>query len=114
MFQKQSRKAQQSNLPNVTRYPKTPATIHIDNKTTRPQKDLQIHLPHQPNKPSTEEINNIRNQLIANIATEFQFNNIKVTYTRAPNIGSICKKYALEYYINTNNNNYNNTVLGQL
>ena len=104
IFQKQSRRAQLSNLPIVTRYPKTPSITSIDNSTTDPQKDLHIHLPHHPNNPSTEDISKIGNQLIADIATEFKFNNIKVTYSRAPNIGSICKKHALEYYINTNRN----------
>ena len=59
IFQKQSRQAQQSNLPIVTRYSKTPATVSNDNSTTSPQKDLHIHLPHRPKNPSTEDISNI-------------------------------------------------------
>ena len=61
IFKKQSRKAQQSNLPIVTRYPKTPSNVSNDNNTNKPQKDLQIHLPHHRNNSSTEDISNIGN-----------------------------------------------------
>ena len=98
IFKKQSIKAQKSAMPIVTRHPKpTP-----NNDSDAINKDLYIHIPHHPNNPTTDDLRNIANTLKEEISPHFDFNRVMITYSKAPNIGDICKKHQLEDYIDTN------------
>ena len=99
-FNTESIKAQRSSLPIVTLKPKD--TLFRD---TDHNKDLYIHLPHHPNNPTTLELRNLTNILKDAIKPEIDINRVIIAFSKAPNIGDICKKQQLEYYIDTNTPN---------
>jgi len=97
-FTKAMKKVITSQLPNPTLQPPT----NDDDDT--PNKDLYIHLPHHPNNPSTSELRTIANNLKEEITkqTNLDVERIMIAYSKAPNIGDMCKRHQMEYYINTN------------
>ena len=97
IFEKESAKAFKSSIPVVTREPPT----YISNNNTPKNNNIYIHLPHHPNNPSHKELQAITNVLKEEIKDEFDFERVIIAYSKAPNIGDICKKHQLEDYINT-------------
>jgi hypothetical protein len=96
-FNKATKKVIKSRLPNPKLQP--PPT---DDEDT-PNKDIYIHLPHHPNNPTTEELRIIANNLKKEIttATTLDVERIIIAYSKAPNIGDLCKRHQIEEYIDT-------------
>ena len=96
-FKKAMKKVLSSQLPNPTLQPPT-----TDDDDT-PNRDLYIHLPHHPSNPSTDELRTIANNLKDEITkqTTLDVDRIIIAYSKAPNIGDMCKRHQMEYYINT-------------
>jgi hypothetical protein len=89
-------------LPNPKLEPST-----TNNNDDAPNKDLYIHLPHHPNNPSADELRTIANNLKKEITTQtnLDIERIIIAYSKAPNIGDMCKRHQMECYINTNYKN---------
>ena len=98
IFQKALKKVIKSELPNPTLKPPT----DDDNDTTT--NDLYIHLPHHPNNPSTQELRTIANNLKEAITSSstLELDRIIIAYSKAPNIGDLCKRHQMEDHIDTN------------
>lgn len=97
-FKKAIKKVLTSQLPNPTLQP-IPT-----NDTDTPNKNLYIHLPHHPNNPFTDKLRIIANNLKEEITkqTNLDVERIIIAYSKAPNIGDMCKRQQMEYYTNTN------------
>jgi hypothetical protein len=101
-FRKAMKKVLVSLLPNPKLEPST-----TNNNDDAPNKDLYIHLPHHPNNPSADELRTIANNLKKEITTQtnLDIERIIIAYSKAPNIGDMCKRHQMECYINTNYKN---------
>jgi hypothetical protein len=98
IFQKAVKKVITSKLPNPTLQP---STTNDDDETTN--NDIYIHLPHHPNNPTTNELRTITNNLkkVITSSSNLELNRIIIAYSKAPNIGDLCKRHQLEDYIDT-------------
>jgi hypothetical protein len=61
-------------------------------------------LPHHPNNPSTQELRTIANNLKEAItsSSNLELDRIIIAYSKAPNIGDLCKRHQMEDHIDTN------------
>jgi hypothetical protein len=98
IFQKAVKKVITSKLPNPTLQP---STTNDNDETTN--NDIYIHLPHHPNNPTTNELRTITNNLkkVITSSSNLELNRIIIAYSKAPNIGDLCKRHQLEDYIDT-------------
>jgi hypothetical protein len=96
-FNKATQKVLKSQLPNPKLHPPT------NNDEDTPNKDIYIHLPHHPNNPPTDELRTIANNLKKEIttSTELDVERIIIAYSKAPNIGDLCKRHQIEDHIDT-------------
>ena len=97
IFIKESVKAIKSKIPLVTKEPPT----YISNNHTLENNNIYIHISHHPNNLIHKELQSLTNILKEEIKEEFESNQVIIAYSKAPNIGDICKKHQLEYYIDT-------------
>ena len=103
IFTTQSEKARNSKMPHVTRTP----PIYISNNTRTKTRRLFVHNPHHPNNPTHKELTSLANTLKEAINKEREegLDRIIIAYSKATNIGSLCKKHQLEQHINTHHRN---------
>jgi hypothetical protein len=98
IFQTAIKKVITSELPNPTLKP--PLTDDDDDDNNN---DLYIHLPHHPSNPTTQELRSIANNLKETIksSSNLELDRIIIAYSKAPNIGNLCKRHQMEDYIDT-------------
>ena len=64
---------------------------------------LFVHLPYHPNNPTKPELKNIINDFKKDIQHfGFPLERVIIAHSRAPSLGSLCKKHRLEGYVQTN------------
>ena len=75
------------------------------NTMTKPKtnnNNLFLHLPYHPNNPNNNDLKELTKTLKKDFNTNgLDIERIIIAYSRAPNIGDLCKKHRLEGFINT-------------
>ena len=86
-------------MPYVTREPQT----YISNNNRTETRRLFVHAPHHPTNPKHTEMKAIANTLKEGINKELdeKLERIIIAYSKATNIGNLCKKHQLEKHIIT-------------
>ena len=96
LFIKAAKEVQSSSLPNPR--PGVPTKSNSNDN-----KFLFIHLPYHPQQPSRKVIRDHANLLLEQLTDQSDcFERIVLAFSRAPNIGDLCKKNQLEPTIDTN------------
>ena len=89
------KKVETSSLPNPK--PGTSTTQKTEDRNL-----LFIHLPHHPNNPMKHELRTLTTDLKNELKTAgLKLERIIIAFSKAPNIGDICKKHRLEGFIDT-------------
>jgi len=90
-------------MPHVTRTP----PIYISNNTRTKTRRLFVHASHHPNNPAHQELTSLANTLKEAINKERDkgLYRIIIAYSKATNIGDLCKKHQLEQHIDTHHCN---------
>jgi hypothetical protein len=99
IFEKASKKVETSSMPN----PKNEQQQQDENNESN-ENNIYIHLPHHPNNPTTDELRTIANSLKQELTTlsNLKLDRIIIAYSKAPNIGDLCKRHQMESFIDTN------------
>jgi hypothetical protein len=89
------KKVETSSLPNPK--PGTSTTPKAEDRNL-----LFIHLPHHPNNPMKHDLQKLTTDLKNEPETSgLKLERIIIAFSKAPNIGDICKKHQLEGFIDT-------------
>ena len=98
VFEQASKKVLTSSMPNPKNEPKT-----YDEEDGNIENNIYIHLPHHPNNPPTSELRTIADNLKIEISkqSDLKLDRIIIAYSKAPNIGDLCKRHRLEESIDT-------------
>ena len=95
VFTNAIKKVETSVLPNPK--PGTTKTQETEDRSL-----LFIHLPHHPNNPMKHELRILTTDLQNELKTAgLKLERIIIAFSKAPNIGDICKKHRLEGFIDT-------------
>jgi hypothetical protein len=99
IFEKASKKVETSSMPNPKNEQREPDEDNDNNEN-----NIYIHLPHHPNNPTTDELRTIANNLKQELSTQsnIKLDRIIIAYSKAPNIGDLCKRHRMEDHIDTN------------
>ena len=99
LFHQALQKVASSSLPN----PRPTINQKLQNSNNSNNDMLFLHLPYHPNNPTRPELQEILSQFkndLSSFGLPLQW--IIIAYSKAPNIGDICKQHKLEGFINTN------------
>jgi hypothetical protein len=92
---KAAQEVENSTLPNPRPGQKKENKVSNNN-------NLFIHLPYHPQQPSRSDIRDHATALMSTLKEEKDcFERIILAFSRAPNIGDLCKKHRLEATIDT-------------
>lgn len=95
LFLKAAQEVENSTLPNPRPGQKKENKVSNNN-------NLFIHLPYHPQQPSRSDIRDHATALMSTLKEEKDcFERIILAFSRAPNIGDLCKKHRLEATIDT-------------
>ena len=98
LFHQALQKVANSSLPN----PRPTINQKLQNSNNNKNDMLFLHLPYHPNNPTRPEIQELLSQFKNDLSSfGLPLQRIIIAYSKAPNIGDICKRHRLEGFIDT-------------
>lgn len=98
LFHQALQKVATSSLPN----PRPTTNQKLQNSNNNNNDMLFLHLPYHPNNPTRPELRELLSQFKNDLSSfGLPLQRIIIAYSKAPNIGDICKRHRLEGFIDT-------------